>query len=311
MKTRFTLLVLLVLCAPHRTIRSQQPVATTGDSGLKVILLGTLGGPTANAQRLGISTLVVAGSETLLFDCGRSLMTGLARLAINPADVTKVFLTHLHSDHVVGLPEIYLFPWASQGRSTPLQVWGPQGTHDMVGHLQKAFAFDIRVRRDVDEKFPAQGIEAIVKDIHEGVVYAANGVKVTAFRVDHAPVSPAFGYRIDYRGRSVVLSGDTKPSDNLVKFSQGVDVLIHEVGRWKQDPVFNGPPGELIPGTRATRGQARIVARASYGRRGSRSDIRAREAKARRVLSLQRRPGGHASAREADATRAPFNSAKT
>ena len=106
MKTRFTLLVLLVLCAPHRTIRSQEPVATAGDSPLKVILLGTVGGPTANAQRLGISTLVVAGSETLLFDCGRSLMTGLARLAINPADVTKVFLTHLHSDHVVGLPEI-------------------------------------------------------------------------------------------------------------------------------------------------------------------------------------------------------------
>ena len=260
MSPRFTLLVLLLLLAPHRTIRSQEPLAATGDSPFKVILLGTVGGPIANAQRLGISTLVVAGSETLLFDCGRSLMTGLARLAINPADVTKVFLTHLHSDHVVGLPEIYLFPWESQGRSTPLQVWGPPGTQDMVGHLQKAFAFDIRVRRDVDEKFPAHGIEAIVKDVQEGVVYAANGVKVTAFRVDHAPVSPAFGYRIDYRGRSVVLSGDTKPSDNLVKFSQGVDVLIHEVGRWKQDPAFNGPPGELIPGTRATREQARIVA---------------------------------------------------
>ena len=113
----------------------------------------------------------------------------------------------------------------------------------MVGHLQKAFAFDIRIRRDVDEKFPAEGIKAIVTDIHEGVVYAANGVKVTAFLVDHAPVSPAFGYRIDYRGHSVVLSGDTKPSDNLVKFSQGVDVLIHEVGRWKQDPASIGPPG--------------------------------------------------------------------
>ena len=139
-----------------------------------------------------------------------------------------------------------------------------------------------------------------MKDIHEGVVYAANEVKVTAFLVDHAPVSPAFGYRIDYRGRSVVLSGDTKPSDNLVKFSQGVDVLIHEVGRWKQDPVFDGPPGELIPGTRATRGQGQDRRAASYRRRGSRPDIRASEAKARRVLPLQRRPCGHASAREAD-----------
>lgn len=138
MKTRFGLLVGLLLIAAHATMRSQEPPARTDDSRLKVTLLGTISGPVANAQRLGISTLVTAGPETLLFDCGRSLMTGLARLAINPAGVTKVFLTHLHSDHVVGLPELYLFPWASSGRSVPLQVWGPRGTHDMVGHLQKA-----------------------------------------------------------------------------------------------------------------------------------------------------------------------------
>ena len=127
MKARFGLLVGLLVIAAHGTMRSQEPAAQTDDSLLKVTLLGTASGPVANAQRLGISTLVTAGSETLLFDCGRSLMTGLARLAINPAGVTKVFLTHLHSDHVVGLPELYLFPWAS-GRSVPLQVWGPRGT---------------------------------------------------------------------------------------------------------------------------------------------------------------------------------------
>ena len=260
MKTRFGLLVGLLLIAAHATMRSQEPPARTDDSRLKVTLLGTISGPVANAQRLGISTLVTAGPETLLFDCGRSLMTGLARLAINPAGVTKVFLTHLHSDHVAGLPELYLFPWASSGRSVPLQVWGPRGTRDMVGHLQKAFAFDIRIRRDVDEKFPADGIKANVTDIHEGVVYSASEVKVTAFLVDHSPVDPAFGYRIDYRGHSAVLSGDTKPSDNLVKFSQGADLLIHEVGRWKQDPVFIGPPDEVVPGTRTTRRQGRIIA---------------------------------------------------
>jgi ribonuclease Z len=130
----------------------------------------------------------------------------------------------------------------------------------MLKHLQQAFSFDIHVRRDVDEKLPAAGIEVSATDIREGVVYEANGVKVTAFLVDHGPVEPAFGYRVDYRGHSVVLSGDTRPSDNLVKFSQGVDLLIHEVGRSKRDPALAGPPNELLPGSRQTRAQARTVA---------------------------------------------------
>jgi ribonuclease Z len=259
MKTTSILVVILLLIGLPACGRSQEPVATSNDSNLKVILLGTAGGPTISAQRLGISTLVLAGSEKLLFDCGRSMTTGMAKLAIDPADVTKVFLTHLHSDHIVSLPELYLFPWA-QGRTVPLQVWGPDGTRSMVKHLQEAFSFDIHIRRDVDERFSAEGIKIIATDIHEGVVYEANGVKVTAFLVDHGPIKPAFGYRVDYRGHSVVLSGDTKPSDNLVKFSQGVDVLIHEVGRSKQDPALVGPPDELLPNSRQTRGQVKRIA---------------------------------------------------
>ena len=252
-------LTVLLLSMATGTVGTQEPAAPSADSTLKVILLGTAAGPTLNAQRLGISTLVVAGSEKLLFDCGRSLTTGMARLAINPADVTKVFLTHLHSDHIVSLPEFYLFPWP-QGRTLPLQVWGPSGTRSMMKHLQDAFSFDVHIRRDVDERFSAAGIKVIATDIREGVVYEANGVKVTAFVVDHGPVAPAFGYRVDYRGRSVVLSGDTKPSENLIKFSQGVDVLIHELGRSKQDPSLVGPPNELLPNSPLTRGQARTIA---------------------------------------------------
>src|SRR5262249_10819691 len=216
-------------------------------------------GPTANAQQLGIGTLVLAGTEKLLFDCGRSITTAMVRLGINPADVTKVFVTHLHSDHVVSLPELYLFPWA-QGRSVPLQVWGPEGTRTMMKHLQEAFEFDIHIRRDVDEKFSSEGIKVIAADIHQGVVYDANGVRVTAFYVDHGPVKPAFGYRVDYRGHSVVMSGDTKPSDKLVKYAKGIDVLIHEVARPKDDPALIGPPDELLPGSGQTRGQAKIIA---------------------------------------------------
>ena len=251
---------LLLLIVPSGLSAPQAPGGESHDTNLKVVLLGTSGGPTVSAQRLGISTLVLAGSEKLLFDCGRSVTTGMSRLAINPADVTKVFLTHLHSDHIVGFPELYLFPWASLGRNKSVQVWGPDGTRLMIQHLQEAFSFDIHVRRDVDEKFSAEGIRVVATDIHEGVVHQANGVTVTAFLVDHAPIAPAFGYRIDYRGHSVVLSGDTKPSENLIKFSQNVDVLIHEVGRWKGDPALAGPPGELLPGSRATRGEILTIA---------------------------------------------------
>ena len=98
----------------------------------------------------------------------------------------------------------------------------------MMDHIQQAFAFDIHMRRDVDEKLPAAGIQVVSHDVTEGVVFDEHGVKVTAFLVDHGPVQPAFGYRVDYRGRSVALSGDTRVSENLIRFAQGVDVLIHE-----------------------------------------------------------------------------------
>lgn len=245
----------------NAAVEGPQAVSTrNGDNAtLKVILLGTAGGPRFSADRLGIATLVIAGAERLLFDCGRSATAGMTRMAINPADVTKVFLTHLHSDHIVSLPELYLFPWASGGRSVPLRVWGPDGTRSMMDYLQKAFQFDIHIRRDVDERYSPEGIKVIATDIREGVAYEAYGLTVTAFLVDHGPVKPAFGYRVDYRGRSVVISGDTKPSDNLVKFSSGVDVLIHEVSRSKQDPALSGPPNERMPGGFNTRQQARAI----------------------------------------------------
>ncbi len=256
MKTALLLFGLLVLALPR--VDAQDALPSRSDR-IRVILLGTRAGPSFDAQRLGISTLVQAGSEQLLFDAGRSLTTGLARVAIDPADVTRVFLTHLHSDHIVSLPELYLFPWA-QGRSVPLRVWGPTGTRAMFRHLQEAFAFDIHIRRDVDERFSADGIKVVATDIREGIVYESNGVTVTAFVVDHGPSKPAFGYRIDYRGHSVAISGDTKPSDNLVKATAGVDLLIHEVGQSKNDPALSGPPDELLPNSRLTRGQRRTIA---------------------------------------------------
>ena len=153
----------------------------------------------------------------------------LTQLAVRWQDVQGVFLTHLHSDHVVGFPDLWLTGWLIvPGRNVPLQVWGPHGTIDMMAHLQQAYEYDVRIRIQNDGASP-EGVALLVKDINEGIVYEKRGVKVTAFDVDHAPVKPAFGYRIDYAGRSVVLSGDTRVSENLVRYAQGVDVLVHEV----------------------------------------------------------------------------------
>src|SRR5262249_13093634 len=113
---------------------------------LTVTLLGTGGGPNPNPKRFGPSILVQASGQTLLFDCGRGASIRLAQLGVLLGRVDKVFLTHLHSDHVIGLPDLYLTGWGAQGRKTPFHVWGPAGTSAMMDHLRKAFEFDIRIR---------------------------------------------------------------------------------------------------------------------------------------------------------------------
>ena len=202
------------------------PLVSRADD-IRVTLLGT-GNPRPVMSRFGPSILVEAGKQKLIFDCGRGAAQHLYQLNVPFSDISGLFLTHLHSDHTVGIPDLWLTGWA-MGRSTPLPVWGPEGTAAMMQHLQEAYAFDIHIRRDVDTKLPGAGVQVIAKDIEQGIVYQSDGVKVTAFLVDHAEIQPAFGYRIDYSGHSVTLSGDTRPSENLIKFAQGTDVLIHEV----------------------------------------------------------------------------------
>ena len=228
---RWTLLGVLLWC-PCGTAVAQPSPQVNGDvppKDIRVTLLGTASGPRVHPGLAGISTLVEAGGERFLFDAGRGFMQRLVQAGFPMSAVTRLFLTHLHSDHVVDIPDLMLMPWsAAPERKVPLEVWGPDGTRDMMRHLQEAFAFDIHVRRDVDEKFSADGIKVIAHDIRQGKVYEKNGVTITAFLVDHGPVKPSYGYRVDYGGRSVALSGDTRPSENLVTVCKGVDVLIHE-----------------------------------------------------------------------------------
>lgn len=195
----------------------------------KVTLLGT-GSPLPVIDRFGPSTLVEAGHEKLLIDCGRGASLRLWQLRIPLGEVTAVFLTHLHSDHVVGIPDLWLTGWLANPyghRTGPFRIWGPAGTRELMGNLAKAFQGDIGFR--MADGMSPQGVAVLAEEVSQGVVYENNGVKVTAFEVDHATAKPAFGYRIDYAGRSVVLSGDTRFSENLIRFSQGVDVLVHEV----------------------------------------------------------------------------------
>jgi ribonuclease Z len=195
---------------------------------IKVTLLGT-GCPVPVMDRFGPSILVEAGGSKLLFDAGRGAIQRLNQVKARWQDVDGVFLTHLHSDHVVGFPDLWLTGWLTgAGRDRPVRVWGPRGTTKMMSYLEQAYEFDIRIRLYDDRPAP-DGVVILAVDISEGGVFERDGVKVTAFQVDHKPINPAFGYRIDYRGRSVVLSGDTRVSDNLIRHAQRVDLLIHEV----------------------------------------------------------------------------------
>src|ERR1043165_22682 len=194
-------------------------------SDIKVTLLGT-GTPQPLIDRFGPSILVQAGSESLLFDAGRGCLQRLRQIKLEYDKINALFLTHLHSDHVVGLPDLWLTGWLISSRKKPLNVFGPAGTDEMITHLQKAYAFDIKTRI-ANDKQVKEGSELLVKEIQEGVVYEKNGVKVIAFKTDHYANIPSFGYRIEYKGHSVVLSGDTRYSENLTRFAKGADLLVH------------------------------------------------------------------------------------
>lgn len=151
-------------------------------------------------NRFGPSTLVEAGDQKFVFDAGRGALQRLTQLGVHWQDVQGVFLTHLHSDHVVGFPDLWLTGWLiAPERNVPLPIWGPSGTNTMMVHLEQAYQADISVRKKNDGVAP-DGVKLLPHDIGEGVVYDRGGVKVTAFEVDHSPVESALGYRIDYAG---------------------------------------------------------------------------------------------------------------
>ncbi len=216
----------------------------------RVTLLGT-GGPPPIMERFGPCTLVEAGSEKFLFDAGRGALQRLFQLKIRFAEITGLFLTHLHSDHVVGIPDLWLTGWLNQawgGRLVALPVWGPRGTKEMMSHLEQAYQFDIQIRTH----YQKEGVQVIAEEFNEGVVYEKNGLKIQAFLVDHGRIKPAYGYRIDFAGRSVVLSGDTRFNENVIQYSQGVDLLVHEVVGMSNEFLQKSEFGKIIASNHTT-----------------------------------------------------------
>jgi len=218
---------------------------TPPGSDFKVTLLGT-GSPAPIMKRFGPGTLVQVGGQILLFDAGRGVTQRLYQVGQPMGKIDALFLTHLHSDHVVGIPDVWLTGWlraAYARRDGPFRVFGPQGTRNLMEGMEKAYAWDIETRV-ADQGFKREAIAVDVTEFEkEGMVYEKDGVKVSSIEVDHGDkVKPAFGYRIDYGGRSVVISGDTKFNENLIKHATGTDLLIHQVAAMRPEllkiPVF-------------------------------------------------------------------------
>ncbi|HEY8181450.1 MAG TPA: MBL fold metallo-hydrolase [Thermoanaerobaculia bacterium] len=194
---------------------------------LAVILLGT-GYPRPDANHAGPATAIVAGDKWFLVDAGRGTTMRVAGTELKYENLRGVFITHLHSDHTAGLPDVFITSWQFGRKTTPLPLYGPSGIKKLSDAMLQFFAYDIHMRRDVIEKHPAAGATIKTHVVREGVVYDDGDVRITAFAVDHAPVKPAFGYRFESGGQTIVVSGDTRPNANLIRFAKGADVLVQE-----------------------------------------------------------------------------------
>lgn len=220
------------------------PAFPPGDSTL-VITLGT-GTPVANPERSGPATAVVVGRRVFLFDAGPGVMRRVAAAGLPIDGVTAAFITHLHSDHTLGLPDLILTTWV-MGRSVPMRLVGPPGLRRMTEHLAAAWAEDTVVRVTGLERGRPGGYRVDVQEVTGGVVFDSGGVRVTAIGVPHGEWEHAFAYRIDTPARRIVISGDTRYSEALERASSGVDVLVHEVYPETRVAPEARPGGELWP----------------------------------------------------------------
>lgn len=196
-------------------------------SGTTLVMLGT-GMPRPDPACSGPATAIVHDGRAFLFDAGAGVMRRMAAAGLSYRGPEAAFLTHLHSDHTLGLPDLILTTWV-MGRRGKLALYGPAGLKKMVRNILAAWKEDIQVRIEGLERQTRTGYKVDAREIDTGVVYDKDGVKVTAIPVQHGCWKQAFGFRIDTPDRSIVISGDTRPTQAIVEAARGVDVLVHEV----------------------------------------------------------------------------------
>lgn len=195
--------------------------------GTHVVLLGT-GNPNPDTARFGPAVAIVVNGEPYLVDAGVGVVRRAVAAGIPVTKLRRVFLSHLHSDHTIGMADLLLTPWVLE-REAPLEVYGPTGTDAMMSHLTMAYDADIRNRVDGLQPQNATGWQSIVNRVQAGVVYQDSLVTVTAIPVPHADWAEAWGYKFETADRIIVVSGDTRYSEALIEACNGCDVLVYEV----------------------------------------------------------------------------------
>ncbi|UCE18003.1 MAG: MBL fold metallo-hydrolase [Gemmatimonadota bacterium] len=231
-KCRTAALLLLVIFCATLTVNGNQTDSVT----TKVVLLGT-GTPNPDPEHSGSSVAVVVNETSYIVDFGPGLVRQAAALsprydgniqALDIINLKRAFLTHLHSDHTVGYPDLILTPWV-QGRDEPLEVYGSEGIKEMTDNILKAYQDDIKYRLYGLQPANNQGWRVIAHEITEGLIYEDEHVKVEAFLVKHGSWPNAYGFRFTTPDKVIVISGDTAPCENIIKYGKGADILIHEV----------------------------------------------------------------------------------
>jgi ribonuclease Z len=210
--------------------------------------------------------LIEAGSQKLLFDAGRGVTMRLWQLKAPLSRINRLFLTHYHSDHTSGIPDLWLTGWLPPlwgQRKTPFRVIGPTGAKVLMARLEEAYALDIKIRME-DERVPPEGIATEVMEFdRDGAVHDQDGVKVIAFEVDHGQlIKPAFGYRIEYDGRVAVLSGDTRYHPSVIEYGKGADLLVHEVCAARPELLMNESLRRVMEHHTSPREAGRVFAQA-------------------------------------------------
>src|SRR5579863_7877252 len=232
-RSLFIMIVCIATAIPFGAQSQQSATPPASSKDVEIVFLGT-GTPVPNADRQGPSLAIVANGKAYLVDAGSGVVRQATSAfqrgipALRPDELDIAFLTHLHSDHTLGLPDLIFTPWITE-RTQPLQLYGPEGTKEMAAHILEAYKEDRHVRTTGLERANTTGYKVDARDVQPGNVYQDGNVGVKAFLVKHGSWKEALGYRFDTDGKSIVISGDTSPAESVIEACAGCDVLIHEV----------------------------------------------------------------------------------